>query len=153
MKCKNILIVEDNSDIRETIEDVLKMEGYIAYAVSNGREALQAMKHIDGPSLILLDMMMPLMNGWEFMEAQKQNAKFANLPVIVISALSAETALRDGDSLVKAQGFIRKPLDLETLLNVVKVYCDAPSDALAHYALTTNLNNDLSASDNQINAV
>lgn len=128
MKCNSVLIVEDNNDIRETVEDVLKTEGYRVYAVSDGRQALRALNVIPGPSLILLDMMMPLMNGWEFLQAQKADAKFANLPVVVISALSAAQALaKGGDGSIEAQGYIRKPLDIDTLLGLVRIYCGPAS--------------------------
>lgn len=126
MTCKSILVVEDNNDIRETVEDVLRTEGYRVHAVGNGREAIQALKRIDGPCLILLDMMMPLFNGWEFLEAQKNNARFADLPVVVMSALDAQTALVRGSSVVAARGYIRKPIDLDVLMRIVQDYCEPP---------------------------
>jgi CheY-like chemotaxis protein len=128
MKCQSVLVVEDNDDIRETVEEVLRMEGYPVYAVSDGRQALRALKTIPGPPLILLDMMMPLMNGWEFLEAQKADAKFANLPVVVISALDATRALaRGAGGPIEAQGYIRKPLDIDTLMGLVRIYCGEPA--------------------------
>lgn len=128
LQCKNILVIEDNNDIRETVEDVLRTEGYNVYGVSNGREALLALKKIQGPTLLLLDMMMPLMNGWEFLEAQKTDAKFANLPVVVVSALDAEHALIKDSEVVNARAYIRKPIDLDALMSVVQAYCGTPEE-------------------------
>jgi len=129
LQCQNILVIEDNNDIRDTVEDVLRTEGYNVYSVCNGREALLALKKIQGPTLILLDMMMPLMNGWEFLEAQKADAKFANLPVVVVSALGPEAALIKDSEVVNARAYIRKPIDLNTLMNVVQAYCGTPASA------------------------
>lgn len=129
MKCKSILIVEDNYDIRETVEDVLRTEGYLVYSVSNGREALRALRNMPGPCLILLDMMMPLMNGWEFVQAKKANAVFAEFPVVVISALNARLALNNESTLVDACGYLQKPIDLEPLMEIVRYHCEMPIEA------------------------
>lgn len=135
MNCKNILIIEDNDDIRETLEQVLKMEGYRVFAVSNGRDALVALKTIPGPSLILLDMMMPVMNGWEFLEVQKSDNVLATLPVVVVSALGAAAALASKKEPVPAVGYIKKPISLNPLMEIVQEYCGQGSEDLAREAL------------------
>ena len=122
-QCKSILIVEDNDDIRETLEQVLKTEGYNVCAVTNGRDALVALKKVPAPALVLLDLMMPVMNGWEFMEAQKEDAVFASLPVVVVSALNAPTALSNNAIPLPAVGYIKKPIALNTLMDIVVQYC------------------------------
>src|SRR5690348_6956744 len=91
--CKTILIVEDNTAIRETVQDVLETEGYRAFAASNGLEALKTLKTLAAPTLILLDMMMPQMNGWEFLEGCKEVRKSDDASddpsIVVMSALDA----------------------------------------------------------------
>jgi CheY-like chemotaxis protein len=129
--CKSVLIVEDNDDIRETVEQVLKMEGYQVFAVSNGRDALLALKRIPGPSLILLDMMMPVMNGWEFLDVQKTDHVLASLPVVVVSALNASAALSSGKQPVPAVGYIKKPIALNSLIEIVQQYCIQGDESLA----------------------
>jgi CheY-like chemotaxis protein len=140
MTCKSILIVEDNQDIRDTLEDVLKTEGYQVYAVKNGSEAVLALKRIPGPALILLDMMMPVMDGWAFLEAQKADNVLAGLPVVVISALGAAKALTSsplgmegapGKEPVQAVGYLRKPIAYDALLEVAREHCGKADPALA----------------------
>ena len=68
-RCESILIVEDNDAIREALETILSIEGYTTHAVRSGREAIAVLKHVQGPCLILLDLIMPIMNGWDFLKA------------------------------------------------------------------------------------
>src|SRR4051812_37667489 len=86
MRCQSVLIVEDERDIRDTLEEVLKYEGFSVHSSSNGQEALTLLKTIERPCLILLDMMMPVMNGWEFLQMQRQDEILATIPVVVVSA-------------------------------------------------------------------
>jgi len=123
MSCQNILIVEDNDDIRDTLEEILKTEGYRTYAVKNGREAVAALKRITGPSLILLDIMMPVMDGHEFLEARKSDSVLATLPVVMITALEAARALTIGKEPATAIGYLRKPIAINTLFEVVEQHC------------------------------
>lgn len=126
MNCKTILVVEDDRDIRESVEDVLRTEGYEVFAAANGKEAISILREIEHPTLILLDMMMPVMSGWEFLEAQKSSAQFANLPVVVVSAQADESALISKRGDIQAEGLLRKPIQLENLLSVVETYCENP---------------------------
>jgi CheY-like chemotaxis protein len=117
--CDSILIVEDEKDIRETLQEVLRLEGYKTFTASNGREALDMLPTIPRPCLILLDLMMPVMNGWEFLQEQRMNGDMtiATIPVVVVSAA--------GDKAKNTQtaGFIKKPVELDALLDTVKKYC------------------------------
>jgi two-component system chemotaxis response regulator CheY len=115
MKTHNILIVEDDKDIRETLQYALELEGYDVQTAANGSDALHFLKKNHSPQLILLDLMMPIMNGWEFLEAIKTESKLSCIPVIVITA-AGEAAARTVD--VKA--FIKKPIELESLLDTVQ---------------------------------
>jgi CheY-like chemotaxis protein len=126
--CKCILIADDNRDIRETIEDALTMEGYRVYTAKNGQEAIDTLRKIDSPALVLLDLMMPVMNGWEFLDAQRQDAVLAAHQVITVSAVSATESLEDSTPL-KTASSISKPINLEPLLDKVREFCGTPAEA------------------------
>lgn len=120
--CKSILIAEDNYDVRETLKDVLTQEGYSVAAAQNGKEALKILRELPSPSLVLLDLMMPVMNGWEFLDAQRENAVFAGHQVLVMSAVPATGSLDDPRSLMTA-GSLPKPLRLEPLMAKIQEFC------------------------------
>ncbi|MFO0581640.1 MAG: response regulator [Anaeromyxobacter sp.] len=81
-----VLLVEDDPDIRESLSEALRYEGYEVELAWHGREALARLARDPLPDVILLDLMMPVMNGWEFREAQLEDAALADIPVVVISA-------------------------------------------------------------------
>ena len=97
---------------------LLALEGYQATTVANGREALEYLQHEQAPDVILLDLMMPVMDGWEFRRQQEADPALARVPVIVLSALDPNRA-----SDVKAAAFLKKPLDFDRLLDLVRSYC------------------------------
>ena len=113
-----ILIVEDDADLREMMAQLLLLEGFNAQTVANGREALDYLRTTERPELILLDLMMPVMDGWEFRREQQRDPKLAAVPVIVLSALDQT---RVGD--IGAAAFLKKPLDFDRLLELVRRYC------------------------------
>ncbi len=124
--CKSILIAEDNDDIRETLEETLKSEGYVVESAKNGKLALEMLAKLPTPSLVLLDLMMPVMNGWEFLDAQKKDARFAAHQVVVISAVSPTASIQDPTPLATA-GALSKPLSIEPLLQKVQELCGRPT--------------------------
>lgn len=81
-----VLIVDDDAAMREALCDTLELQGHQTNMVANGREALEHLGRFAPPCLILLDLMMPLMNGWEFREAQLKDPQISGIPVVVISA-------------------------------------------------------------------
>src|SRR5689334_12821185 len=113
-----VLIVEDDADLREMMAQLLALEGFHTAAVANGREALDYLHHGRAPDVILLDLMMPVMDGWEFRRHQQADPALADVPVIVLSALDQS---RTAD--VSAQAFLKKPLDFARLLELVRAYC------------------------------
>ena len=115
--CNAVLVIEDEKDIRETLQQVIELEGYEVFTAANGKEGLKALAERQRPGLILLDMMMPIMNGWEFMTAQKLDEKVSEIPVVIISA-AGERAKN-----THAVGFVKKPVELDYLLQVVGQYC------------------------------
>jgi len=115
-RAPNILLIEDDSDLADVIVEVLRTEGYrVAYA-RDGKAALELLKEQELPDLILLDLMMPNMNGWEFREAQMRDARIAKIPVVVLSA-TGERARPIDAALV-----LRKPVTLETLLRAAQEF-------------------------------
>jgi len=113
-----VLIVEDDADLREMMAQLLALEGFGAHAVANGREALDYLENGHSPRLILLDLMMPVMDGWEFRREQQRDPRVADIPVIVLSALDQSRA---GD--IDEAAFLKKPLDFDRLLDLVRHYC------------------------------
>jgi CheY-like chemotaxis protein len=117
---REVLIVEDDLDIRDTLAQILEFEGYRVHGAENGKEALEKLHNGSKPGLILLDLMMPVMDGWQFRVEQKKDSNLSNIPVVIISA--------DGRAGQKANeigavGYLLKPVELETLLNTVDRHC------------------------------
>jgi CheY-like chemotaxis protein len=113
-----VLIVEDDADLREMMAQLLSLEGYRAETASNGREALRYLERGDPPDVILLDLMMPIMDGWEFRRRQVQDPQLAHVPVVVLSALDPARAADLGGT-----AFLKKPLDFDRLLELVRRFC------------------------------
>ncbi len=116
--CQAILVVEDDSDIRNALIDMLESEGYHAESAANGKEALDLLHTIQKPCLVLLDMMMPIMNGREFLDEVMKDSYLAPIPVLVVSAIADRTTTKG------AIGFIKKPVDIDTILKIVNQYCE-----------------------------
>ena len=115
----SILIVDDDAGIRQLVTLFLEHKGYQAASVPNGLEALKHLEYSQ-PELILLDLMMPVMNGAEFRQAQQQDAQLAAIPVVVMSA--AENIEAQAPQLT-ADSYLPKPIDFDTLTALVERYC------------------------------
>jgi CheY-like chemotaxis protein len=110
-----LMIVEDDPDLRETVCAALEDEGMKCVGARNGADALSRLRAGFTPDLIMLDLMMPIMNGWAFREEQKKDPRLAGIPVLVLSAFpNLETALGDDCP------YLLKPLDLEVLLAAIR---------------------------------
>lgn len=118
MRSKNILIVEDDEDIREILRLVIELEGYVVHTASNGQEGLEALAKIETPCLILLDLMMPVMDGWAFAEALEKDKLLTKIPFVIVSAFG-----ENASNIKKARGTIKKPVDLALLKNTIKMFC------------------------------
>lgn len=114
---KPVLIIEDDEDVAATIAEVLEGDGFRATIAHDGREALALLENGLQPGLILLDMSMPVMNGWEFRQEQSRIQSATSVPVIVVTADG--DAKRKADS-IHAQGFLAKPVTLNALLSTVE---------------------------------
>ncbi len=115
-----ILIVEDDFDIREALTQILEEEGYVVRGAANGREALDVANEGPAPKLILLDLMMPVMNGWQFRAEQLKDPKLASVPVLVISA---DPQVQPKAASLGVAGLLKKPIALDDLLQAVKTHC------------------------------
>jgi two-component system response regulator MprA len=111
-----VLFIEDNPDLRDVVGLALQKDGFEVELAANGREALKILRR-RLPFVILLDLMMPVMNGWEFLLLMKKDRLVADIPIIVCSAAR--------DQSLKGVEYLRKPLDLSRLLYVVHRYFDA----------------------------
>jgi two-component system, chemotaxis family, chemotaxis protein CheY len=114
-----VLLVEDDADIRSTIADILSLEGYRVVTAKNGKEALQRLRDVPRPFLILLDLMMPDMNGWEFREKQLGCRELSSIPVVV---LSGGGMIERATASLGAAEYLRKPVDIDRLLATVQSY-------------------------------
>lgn len=114
-----ILVVEDDHDIRVGVRSLLEDEGFRVVTVTNGVAALETLERgRQAPSLIILDLMLPVMDGWEFAARLRQRPKLAGIPIVIMSAYEDPPA---PDGIV---GFIKKPVNAEALLHLVATYCD-----------------------------
>ena len=120
---KLILIVEDDLDVAQVVAEVLEAAGYCTAIAANGCEALDHLRKNSHPDLILLDMMMPVMNGWQFREEQRKLPAFDSIPVVIVTA--------DGDArgkaaAIRAAGHVAKPVTIDRLLDAVERVCGVP---------------------------
>jgi CheY-like chemotaxis protein len=117
----SVCVVDDDADIREILSDVLSIEGYDVISADDGESALGLLrKPRSNCRLILLDLMMPQMNGWEFRRQQLLDPTIAAIPVVLLTGAGA--AAKSIDELHVA-GTIEKPVELDTLLAEVAHYC------------------------------
>jgi CheY-like chemotaxis protein len=111
-----VLIVDDDRGIRESLKSVVESAGHQAFVAGNGREAIDLLRKIPRPALILLDLMMPVMTGWELLALLREDDAFSAIPVVIVSAVPSKDA-------VGATRVIQKPLDVDVLLNIVEEFC------------------------------
>lgn len=115
-----ILVVDDDAEIRETIVEMLRDRGYEALGAGDGVEALDTLRSDEPWCLILLDLMMPNMDGWEMRKEQLADPKLSTIPVVVVSAT---TDVPQAASSLQAAGFVVKPARMATLLATVEQHC------------------------------
>ena len=116
-----VLVVDDDPDALDAITTILEDAGYDALRAANGRDALgQLGDHRGRCDLILLDLLMPVMNGWDFRRKQKETPAFADIPVLLMSA-GAHMATVSGE--LNAAGYVTKPVEMSDLLEVVRQHC------------------------------
>jgi CheY-like chemotaxis protein len=116
-----ILLVEDDQSIRSDLSELLRMEGYEVDVAENGAAAVRLLeKASQNPSLIILDIMMPVMDGWEFREAQLKMEEASSIPVIV---MTADGSAAEKASKMNVQGYIQKPIhSINALLKTIQQF-------------------------------
>lgn len=116
--CATILIVEDDRDIREALRQALTIEGHTVVVAENGAAGLERLASAARPCLVLLDLMMPVMNGLEFLRALRSDEVLATIPVVMVTAYRELAAEARG-----TVGLVKKPIDLDAVLAFVNQYC------------------------------
>lgn len=112
-----VLIVEDNIDILEAMQMAIEMEEVQVLTATNGQEALALLEQGQKPSLILLDLMMPIMDGWTFAEVVSQSEDFSQIPIVIVSAFSDQKQFPPNAVLA-----LSKPVNFGLLISTVKKY-------------------------------
>jgi CheY-like chemotaxis protein len=121
---KSILLVEDDQAIRESLREILNDFGYPVQVAENGKIALDFLRQADVlPALILLDLMMPVMDGYEFRTVQLADPKLAEIPTI---AVSASGNLQEKADNLRVTDYLKKPIDLEMLFSLIEHYFSTP---------------------------
>ncbi|MDB5107129.1 MAG: hypothetical protein JWM69_70 [Candidatus Binatus sp.] len=115
-KKETILVIEDDAAVLDALCDFLQLKGFDVATARNGSEALDRLKTSPRPCLILLDLLMPTMDGWEFRRRQKKDPTLAEIPVIVISAVS-------GARTIDANAVLHKPVNVDRLIATIDQYC------------------------------
>jgi len=111
-----VLVVEDEQDLREMMRDALELNGYTVVTAGDGQDALNKLTGIENLCLVILDLLMPVMNGWDFVDKLRQRAELASVPVVVHS--SAPGPMPPGVTRV-----LQKPMLFDRLLSIVREYC------------------------------
>jgi CheY-like chemotaxis protein len=114
----HILVVEDDAEIRDAVLMVLEEDGLVASATRNGQEALEWIRANGAPALILLDLMMPVMDGWRLRTELKRDARLQAIPVVAVTASTEKSRIK-----AEFEGYLEKPVDLTTLLHTAESYC------------------------------
>ena len=116
-----VLVVDDDVDIREAITEVLEDNGYRAIGAANGREAFDRLKaEPEKPCAILLDIMMPVMDGWQFRAEQQQDPELSTIPVVVVTA---HADISEAVSRMDPAAAMKKPIQLTELLALIAKLC------------------------------
>jgi CheY-like chemotaxis protein len=120
MSAPQVLLVEDDRDVRESVQEVLEGAGYETVIAPDGRAALDVLQAVPAPALILLDLMMPVLSGAEFMEIRSRDPRLITIPVVLLTAVVAPSELL-------CQPVLRKPVDVDELLAMVHRYAGSPA--------------------------
>lgn len=117
MGTKKILVIEDDDAIQISVKELLEDAGYAVDCVYNGQQALDTLQSGSLPSLILLDLNMPLMNGYEFRRQQERDARIAQIPVVI---MTADGQIASKRYQIGAVGFVKKPFEMGAFLEAIK---------------------------------
>jgi CheY-like chemotaxis protein len=122
-----VMIVEDDHDVLESLSEILADHDYRSVGAANGQEALDRLRAArEKPCVILLDMMMPIMDGWQFRALQKDDPELGSIPVVVLTAHAKIQATREE---MQAAGYLTKPVQLKDLLRTIEQLCKVQQSA------------------------
>lgn len=116
---KRILVIEDDNSIRELLVELLETEGYVVSSAMNGLEGLDKLQKEPLPNLILIDLMMPVMDGYSFRTEQLKINEWSKIPTVV---MSAEATAKEKMKNLNITALLTKPVELETILQTVATY-------------------------------
>jgi CheY-like chemotaxis protein len=119
---KTILVVEDDPTLRDTLREALEGHGYRVETAENGGVALEKIRRGSSPALVLLDLMMPEVDGWDFLARRRVDPGFPAIPIVVLSAYLTGP---ERDSALPASGFVRKPIEMQELLAEIERHLGA----------------------------
>ena len=119
MSLPTVFIIEDDVDTRDMLAKFLELEGYNVELAANGRQALDLLTSGTNVNVIVLDLMMPVMDGWEFRRRQVEDARLRNIPTIVVSAAGRERLAQ-----ISADAYLSKPVDMDELLQRVAQFAN-----------------------------
>ncbi len=118
MSKKPVLIVEDDEGIRTAMQMTAEMFGFTAFSAANGQEAFELLETMPRPGLILLDLMMPVMDGWTFAQAIEGKKDYADIPIVAVTAFTDQArAIR------KVKKVLGKPVDIDVLDGILQRFC------------------------------
>lgn len=119
-KDPQIVIIEDDDDIRQNYTDILESEGFKVAQFRNGKDAIEGLRHFPDPCLIFLDLMMPVMDGWQFLE-QRPSIRDAicAVPVYIVSALAEKPEIQKPG----VRGYMKKPVDIDVFIKIAEDFC------------------------------
>ena len=120
----SVLVVEDHDDIREAIGEILEKEGYEIALAEDGERALDLLAELPRPCLLLVDLIMPRMDGWQFLNRLSRDDRLATIPVVVMSAAANTTT-------ASQHVVLKKPIDLDILVRIVREHCCGHRDPSA----------------------
>jgi CheY-like chemotaxis protein len=120
-----IVLVEDDRDSRVGVAELLRLDGYMVVEASDGREALQCLQDGLRPCLVLLDLNMPGVSGWQFRAMQLLDHQISMIPVV---ALSGHGGLAQQANILEMAGYLTKPLDVDRLLAIIGNTCDRAAE-------------------------
>jgi len=119
----SVLVVDDDPNLVRLMSKFLKLEGFSPVTAANGQEALTYLRGGGDASVILLDLRMPIMDGWAFRREQKGDPVIANIPIVILSGIET-----DGVQELDAAAAFHKPVSFPEIVGVVRRLCDAPRE-------------------------
>jgi CheY-like chemotaxis protein len=140
-ECRRALVVEDDEDTRDVLTMLLTVLGFEVREAKNGKEALDTLGKWR-PDLIVLDLMMPVMNGWAFRAEQRRDPELRDIPVVVLSARAAPFRPEDGLDVAE---LLPKPFELDSFLAAVARHCPAVAGSAPSWLSPTEANTKASA--------